>query len=388
MRYCVIGGCGYVGLRLAYKLLEGGGHEVVLFDRCLPRMGCMGGEVDSYEPCAPTRAECFTGDIGSQYEAVSDAIRGAEVVFHLASFGMSGAESTQHQLIRQVNVEGTKNVIRACQEHRVKALVYVSTVNVVFAGQTIENGDESLPYISDVGGGDEYSRSKMRAERLVLEASTADLCTFSLRPGGIWGPGESRHFPRFLSAVESGLYQFTFDMPGSLVDWVFVDNLVHSLILASRALLSTEGSRGSNRRAFFITDGHPINNSDFMNSLISGLGYDSPSIKVPFILILRLAYLLELLSFILRQIGFASTPFLSRAEVRKCGTCHFFNIELARSVLGYDPPISYDEGMRRTIAWFNDHGYRRRSNNTSRWILLLGLSFLVLVVIAILVLHA
>lgn len=205
MRYCIVGGCGYVGLRLAYKLLEGGTRdvEVVLFDRSLPRMGCMGDDRDLYEPCAPRRAECLLGDI-CDFEAVGLAIRGCECVFHLASFGMSGAESTQHPLIRQVNIEGTRNVIRACQKHRVKALVYVSTVNVVFAGKMIKDGDETLPYISDDQDGDQYSRSKMLAERLVLEASSPHLCTVSLRPGGIWGPGESRHFPRFLSVVSAG----------------------------------------------------------------------------------------------------------------------------------------------------------------------------------------
>lgn len=75
--------------------------------------------------------------------------------------------------------------------------------NVVYGGQQIEDGDESLPYFPypDTHH-DAYSRTKALAERAVLAANGTPLPgggtlrTCALRPAGIWGPGEQRHLPR------------------------------------------------------------------------------------------------------------------------------------------------------------------------------------------------
>lgn len=91
------------------------------------------------------RIEYFNGSV-ADYETVLRACRGCDGVFHLASFGMSGREMLQHELIRKVNVVGTENVVRACKELRIQRLVYTSTTNVVFRGQELLNKDESEPY--------------------------------------------------------------------------------------------------------------------------------------------------------------------------------------------------------------------------------------------------
>ena len=64
------------------------------------------------------------------------------------SYGMSGREQMEPywDLVEDINVNGTRYVIDACIRNRVRGLVYTSTYNVVFGGQTIINGDESLPY--------------------------------------------------------------------------------------------------------------------------------------------------------------------------------------------------------------------------------------------------
>lgn len=76
---------------------------------------------------------------------------------------------------------------------------------MVYGGQEIAGGDESLPYFPYPEGlrdYDTYSRTKALAERAVLAAdgtplpSGGTLRTCALRPAGIWGPGEQRHLPR------------------------------------------------------------------------------------------------------------------------------------------------------------------------------------------------
>lgn len=112
----------------------------------------------------------FLGDI-TQKKDVDRALRGADCVFHLASFGMSGKEMLQYGHVDEVNINGTCHVLDACIEHGIKRLVYVSTYNVVFGGKEIVNGNETVPYFPMDDHSDPYGRSKAIAEQLVLKSN-------------------------------------------------------------------------------------------------------------------------------------------------------------------------------------------------------------------------
>ncbi|GFO23654.1 short-chain dehydrogenase/reductase family 42e member 1-like [Plakobranchus ocellatus] len=96
----------------------------------------------------------------------------------------------------------------ACLRHDVERLVYTSTYNVVFGGQEIRDGDESLPYLTDDKFTDHYSKTKMLADKTVLASNgsvtakgrTLRVCV--LRLAGVYGPGEMRHIPRIVNGRE------------------------------------------------------------------------------------------------------------------------------------------------------------------------------------------
>lgn len=102
---------------------------------------------------------------------VERVLRGADCVFHMASYGMSGKEMLQYGRVDEVNINGTCHVLEACLDYGIKRLVYVSTYNVVFAGKEIVNGDETLPYFPMDDHVDPYGRSKSIAEQLVLKSN-------------------------------------------------------------------------------------------------------------------------------------------------------------------------------------------------------------------------
>ncbi|KAK2853533.1 hypothetical protein Q5P01_006194 [Channa striata] len=156
-KYLITGGCGYFGHRLACALHEKGAR-IILFDT-VPL---------SQE--TPEDIVFMQGDI-RDYAQVEKAMEGVDCVFHIASYGMSGREQLNHHLIEAVNVQGTQNILKACIDHGVSRLVYTSTFNVVFGGQVIENGDESLPYLPLHLHPDHYSRTKSLAEMAVLNAN-------------------------------------------------------------------------------------------------------------------------------------------------------------------------------------------------------------------------
>ncbi|KAM9861431.1 short-chain dehydrogenase/reductase family 42E member 1 [Aulostomus maculatus] len=346
--FLITGGCGYFGYRLACSLHKKGA-KIILFDTVHP---------DCH---VPEDIVFVKGDVRS-YTDVESAIAAVDCVFHIASYGMSGREQLNRRLIEAVNVQGTQNVLKACVEHKVSRLVYTSTFNVVFGGQVIENGDESLPYLPLHQHPDHYSRTKSLAEMAVLEANgtalrdgSGLLRTCALRPAGIYGPGEQRHLPRVVGYIEKGIFRFVYGNPSSLVEFVHVDNLVSAHELAAEAL-TTQKQHRSAGQAYFISDGHPVNNFEFFRPLVEGLGYPFPKLRLPISLIYFFAFLTEMIHHLVGPF-YNFQPLLTRTEVYKTGVTHYFSMEKAKAELGYVPQ---EHNLDEVIQWFRSRGHGKK----------------------------
>ncbi|XP_068430970.1 short-chain dehydrogenase/reductase family 42E member 1 [Clinocottus analis] len=351
--FLITGGCGYFGYCLACSLHRKGAN-IVLFDMVPPK----------HE--APEGFRFVQGDI-RKYAQVEEAIAGVDCVFHIASYGMSGREQLDRHLIEAVNVQGTENVLKACVKHRVARLVYTSTFNVVFGGQVIENGDESLPYLPLHLHPDHYSRTKSLAEMAVLKANGTALADGSgvlrccaLRPAGIYGPGEQRHLPRIVSYIEKGIFRFVYGDPGSLVEFVHVDNLVSAHELAAEALTPEKQHRSAGQ-AYFISDGRPVNNFEFFRPLVEGLGYPFPKLCLPVSLIYFVAFLTEMIHHLIGPF-YNFQPLLTRTEVYKTGVTHYFSMAKAKAELGYDPR---EYNLDEVVQWFRSRGHGRKCHTSS-----------------------
>lgn len=336
------------------------GAKIILFDTVPPKQS------------TPKDVVFVQGDI-REYEHVERAIAGVDCVFHIASYGMSGREQLNRHLIEAVNVQGTLNVLKACVENGVSRLVYTSTFNVVFGGQVIVNGDESLPYLPLHLHPDHYSRTKSLAEMAVLEANgsvlkggSGVLRSCALRPAGIYGPGEQRHLPRIVSYIEKGIFRFVYGEPSSLVEFVHVDNLVLAHELAANALTSERQHRSAGQ-AYFISDGRPVNNFEFFRPLVEGLGYPFPKLRLPISLIYFFAFLTEMIHHLIGPV-YNFQPLLTRTEVYKTGVTHYFSMAKAKAELGYEPQ---EQNLDEVVRWFRSRGHGRKSHRSSlsRWVL-------------------
>lgn len=353
----ITGGGGYFGQKLGNELKRQGA-EVLLFDIAWPFDDA---EVYSY-------IKCVQGDI-TKPEQIGKVLEDCpvDVVFHCASYGMSGREQLNKQKIENINVLGTKHLIEACRKFNIANLVYTSTYNVVFGGQIIRNGDETLPYLPLDKHPDHYSRTKSIAEQEVLRANGLSLQdgrtlkTCALRPAGIYGEGELRHLPRIVSYIEKGLFLFTYGQGDSVVDFVHVNNLVQAHMLAGIALDTVNSIAAG--QAYFISDDYPVNNFEFFRPLIEGLGYSFPRIKLPISLIYMFAFLTEMVHFFVAKYIYNFQPLLTRTEVYKTAVTHYFSMEKARSHLGYNPKKYTLDGV---IQHFKKTGHGRPQRPPSR----------------------
>ncbi|KXJ09885.1 Short-chain dehydrogenase/reductase family 42E member 1 [Exaiptasia diaphana] len=290
--------------------------------------------------------------------------QGATFVFHSASYGMSGREQLNKDLIEQVNIQGTKNILEACYTHSVPYLVYTSTYNVVFGHDEIINGNESLPYLPMDQHTDHYSRTKSIAEQVVLSSNQSPLKdgnvlkTTALRPNGIYGEGEQRHLPRIVSYIERGLFAFTYGTKDNKVDFVHVDNLVHAHVMAGLALTGPNHTAAG--QAYFISDGRPVNNFEFFRPLVEGLGYKFPTINIPLKIVYFIAFITEIIHSVVGKYIYNFQPILTRTEVHKTGVTHYFSINKARHEIGYSP-IKYD--LQGVVSYFKERGHDRKALN-------------------------
>lgn len=358
--FLVTGGLGHVGSALCLELVRRGAYQVRAFD------------LRTNSPWSHLLIDhgvhCIQGDVVSKID-VEKAARGVDCVFHVASYGMSGKEMLQFGRVDQVNINGTCHVIEACLEFGIQRLVYVSTYNVVFGGKEIVNGNESLPYFPIDEHVDSYGRSKSVAEQLVLKSNGRPfkknnrkcLYTCAVRPAAIYGPGEERHLPRIVSLAKLGLVPFKIGEPSVKTDWIYVDNLVLALILASMGLLDDiPGQKGrpiASGQPYFVSDGFPINTFEFIGPLLKTLDYDLPKswLAVPHALFLGkvFSFFYSVLYPWLNR-WWLPQPLILPAEVYKVGVTHYFSLLKAKEELGYVPIVSPREGMAATISYWQD----------------------------------
>ncbi|KAJ4702338.1 putative Hydroxysteroid dehydrogenase [Melia azedarach] len=358
--FVVTGGLGHVGSGLCLELVRRGADQVRAFD--LRTNSPWSDDLKHHG------VHCIQGDIVKQKD-VEKALRCADCVFHVASYGMSGKEMLQFGRADEVNINGTCHVIEACIEFGIQRLVYVSTYNVVFGGKEIVNGNERLPYFPIDEHVDSYGRSKSVAEQLVLKSNGRPLkenngkClyTCAVRPAAIYGPGEERHLPRIVSLVRLGLVPFKIGAPSVKTDWIYVDNLVLALVLASMGLLDDiPGKTGHPIAAgqpYFVSDGSPVNTFEFIGLLLRALEYDLPKswLSVPRALFLgKIFSVFYSILYPWLNRWWLPQPLILPAEVYKVGVTHYFSFLKAKEELGYVPMVTPREGMTATISYWQE----------------------------------
>ena len=267
-------------------------------------------------------------------EAVVDkAVAGAEMVFHVAAkAGVWGSYESYHA----PNVTGTENVLKACQKHGVKKLVYTSTPSVVHSGSSIEGADESIPYATHFST--HYPKTKAIAEKMVLAANSDTLSTVALRPHLIWGPGDNHLVPRIIDRARRGRLRIVGDGK-NLVDGVYIDNAACAHLNAAEKLSPDAACAG---KAYFITQGEPIETKALINGIVQAGGLPPVEKTISFKAAYRVGAVLE---FMFRLFGIKKEPPMTRFVAEQLSTAHWYSIEAAKKDLGYQPTISTSEGL-------------------------------------------
>lgn len=261
--------------------------------------------------------EVVTSDIRDA-AAVDDAVRGCEVVLHLAAVIAIPYSYKNPREVIDTNVSGTLAVLEAVRRHAVRRLVHTSTSEVYGTAQT-----EAITESHPLQGQSPYSASKIAADKLAEAFSCSfDTPVVTLRPFNTYGPRQS---PR--AVIPTILMQALADGPvrlGSLTptrDFTFVDDTVRAFELAATA-------DGVDGKVIHLGTGREVSIGDVVAMTEKVLGRP-------------LEVVVE---------GQRTRP--PASEVMRL----LSDPSNARATLGWSAQVDLESGLRRTAEWLEQTG--------------------------------
>src|SRR5678815_5783440 len=306
MRYLVTGGAGFIGSHIADELVRRGHNVIVLDDLSSGKetnLTDLAGKVELYKGsvCDPN--------------TVARACRGADYVLHLAARTSVPRSVLEPVQTNQVNVDGTLNVLIAARDAKVKRVVFAASSSAY--GETSELPKRESMEPSPISP---YGVTKLVGELYARVCGRVyGLENVSLRYFNVFGPRQdptsqySGVLSRFITAILGGNPPVVFGDGEQSRDFTYVANVVDASLRACEAA-------GASGKVFNVGTGGRFTLNETLRLLekISGkqahAKYDPP------------------------RVGDISD---SQAD-----------ISLAREVLGYQPKVTFEEGLKRTWEWY------------------------------------
>jgi nucleoside-diphosphate-sugar epimerase len=311
MRVLVTGANGFVGKALCTTLADKK-HKVIACTR-----GGVAPWSSEYEYATVTNIDSNTH--------WREHLLQIDVVVHLAArvHVMSDHSTSLLDAYQEVNYYGTLNLARQAAQAGIKRFIYMSSIKV--------NGEKTLPErpfnADDVTvPADAYGISKFEAERgLLALAEETGLEVVIIRPPLVYGPGVKGNFASMMRWVQAG-WPLPLGVINNRRSLVSLDNLI-SLIITC-----IDHPAAANQ-IFLVSDGEDLSTTDLLRRLAKAAGVPSRLIPVP----------AGLLMFGLTLLG------KKMIAQRLLGSLQV-DISKTRELLGWTPPVSVDEGLKRCFT--------------------------------------
>jgi nucleoside-diphosphate-sugar epimerase len=308
----VTGGAGFIGSNIARELLQRG-RSVRIIDNF--STGYRSNLADIRND-----VEVIEGDIRN-YNTVRDALKNVEVVYHQGALPSVPRSIADPLTSNEVNVTGTLNILQAAKENGVRRLTFASSSSIYGnAPESVKSEDLHARPLSP------YAVSKLAGEKYFqVFHQIYGLETVAIRYFNVFGPWQDPHspysavIPLFIRAYAEGRSPLINGNGDQSRDFTYIANVVHGNLLAAEAAdapgnvfnVACNGSVTVNHLAEEIarltgrTDIQPVHGPDRSGDVKHSMA----------------------------------------------------SIEKARKVLGYEPVVSFEEGLGRTVEFYMEHGF-------------------------------
>jgi nucleoside-diphosphate-sugar epimerase len=311
----VTGGSGFVGQNLIPMLIEKG-YQVNALAR----------SAQAIQKVEQLGATAIKGDLNDK-QALVVGVKDCASVFHLAASVDFFASEKE---LKKLHVEATELLLSVAKDDNVQKFVYLSAASVIMNGKPIVNADETFVSDNIIDG---YSKTKLQAEILVLQANTKNFQTIAVRPPMIWGKGDPNTLAGIIEATKKGQMQF---IDGGKHRFVtcHVLNVCHALILADQ----TE----QNGKTYFITDGETPVFKEFIEKYVATQGVTVPDKTVSLSMAKTVASVME---FVWKTFKRKGHPPLYKGLINALGLEFITNDKKVRQELGYRQLVTIEQGL-------------------------------------------
>jgi len=268
-------------------------------------------------------------------EALEREAAGFDVVIHLA--GIIDISTRNRELMRRVNIVGTKNVAELCRKHGMK-MIYCSSVHAI----PCLPKNETMIEIADFDPGKVkglYSKTKAEATKAVLEMTKQGLDAMVAFPSGIIGPSE-----RKLSNIGQLISDFLCGSLTAYVDGQY--NFVDVRDVANGICGMVENWQSGE---CYILSGYEISVGQMLSEIAKTSGKKMLRVRLPYWFAMGTSYLAEFYYFLLRK-----KPLYTHYSMQTIhSNCRFSN-QKARDGIGFSPrPLQ--ESLRDMTNWVMEH---------------------------------
>lgn len=289
------------------------------------------------------KIEVIVGDLRNPQDC-DRFCKGAEnaTLFHTAGI----IHPPQVSDFYDINVTGTKNLLNAAIQSRIKRAVVVSSNSPCGCNPHPDHlFDEKSPYNPYMN----YGKSKQLMELAVMEMQKSEkIETVIIRPPWFYGPNQPPRQTLFFRMIRDGKGPIVGDGK-NLRSMVYLDNLCQGLLLAAT-------SETANGEIYWIADNSPYSMNEIIDTVERLLESEFNQVcthkrlKLPAIA----AEVATIVDGGLQWVGLYQQKIHVLSEMNKTIAC---SVAKAKRELGYNPIVSLEEGMRRSLQWvFDNYG--------------------------------
>ena len=326
MKVLVTGATGFVGGAVARALVHRG-IEVRVMARA-------GADLQNLQGLTVERVE---GDLRNQL-SLRHALTGCRQLYHVAAHYALWAKDPS--IFYDVNVTGTKSLLEAARDVGTGRIVYCSTIGAIGIPPAGGLGTEETPVVFEQMAG-HYKRSKYLAEQEVLKFAKAGVPVVIVNPSAPVGIGDVKPTPTGQVIVDF--------MKGRMPAYIETGmNIVDVDDVATGHLLAMERGRIGER---YILGSANLMLREVLEILSRLTGVKAPTIKLPRVAILPLAYLNQWMANFTGQ-----PPRIPLEGVKMAKYKMHYDCSKAIRELGF-PQTPPDVALEKAVKWFRDHGY-------------------------------
>jgi nucleoside-diphosphate-sugar epimerase len=271
--------------------------------------------------------------------SVERVCRDVETVYHAAAKVVDWGPWDE---FRKHIIEATDTLAQAARRASVRRFLHVSSVSAYEGyGRPDRTIDETAPIIGRTDRWDYYGRAKAQTERnlwMLYEQGVLPLTV--VRPAWIYGPRDRTALPRFHRMLTTGRICLL-GSGRSLVSTIFVGNAVEMCLRAA----TDERAVG---QAYNCSSDGPITQRDLLGLWAAAFGVPAPRRRVPYCLALWAGIACEGAGHLL---GRRTPPVITRHSIRLLRR-PYFSCDKARQQLGWQPAVSYPQGIALTAHWY------------------------------------